>query len=414
MNFILGAIKIIFVLGFLIFIHDGGHFLVAIWCKVKVKEFAIGFGPQIFSKNIKDTKFSLRLIPFGGFVDMLGESERVQKEGSFSSTNVWKRILIVAAGAIVNITFALILYFSLIFITSNNVSTTIDSIMPEYSENLTGLKANDKIVSIDGNKIHLKTDINLILNELKKDEVIVTVERNNKKIDVKVKPTKLPQNKIGIYFENNTDNKIDYIEPNMPAYNSQILQGDEIISINDIEILNTEQIINQISESKNVKLKINRNNEILEFNLDTIEQNYYYLGVINKVAENNFGNNVYYAYWETVKFVSDIFNNLKDLFIGNISVKQLSGPIGISEYIVKTDTVYNFVYMISLISLSLGITNLLPIPALDGGRIFLLIIEAIRRKPLEEELEMKIQTVGFLLIIGLSIYVSLNDILRIF
>lgn len=414
MNFILGAIKIIFVLGFLIFIHEGGHFLVAIWCKVKVKEFAIGFGPQIFSKNIKDTKFSLRLIPFGGFVDMLGESERVQKEGSFSSTNVWKRILIVAAGAIVNITFALILYFSLIFITSNNVSTTIDSIMPEYSENLTGLKANDKIVSIDGNKIHLKTDINLILNELKKDEVIVTVERNNKKIDVKVKPTKLPQNKIGIYFENNTDNKIDYIEPNMPAYNSQILQGDEIISINDIEILNTEQIINQISESKNVKLKINRNNEILEFNLDTIEQNYYYLGVINKVAENNFGNNVYYAYWETVKFVSDIFNNLKDLFIGNISVKQLSGPIGISEYIVKTDTVYNFVYMISLISLSLGITNLLPIPALDGGRIFLLIIEAIRRKPLEEELEMKIQTVGFLLIIGLSIYVSLNDILRIF
>ena len=154
MNFILGAIKIIFVLGFLIFIHEGGHFLVAIWCKVKVKEFAIGFGPQIFSKNIKDTKFSLRLIPFGGFVDMLGESERVQKEGSFSSTNVWKRILIVAAGAIVNITFALILYFSLIFITSNNVSTTIDSIMPEYSENLTGLKANDKIVSIDGNKIH--------------------------------------------------------------------------------------------------------------------------------------------------------------------------------------------------------------------------------------------------------------------
>lgn len=102
------------------------------------------------------------------------------------------------------------------------------------------------------------------------------------------------------------------------------------------------------------------------------------------------------------------------MFIGNISVKQLSGPIGISEYIVKTDTVYNFVYMISLISLSLGITNLLPIPALDGGRIFLLIIEAIRRKPLEEELEMKIQTVGFLLIIGLSIYVSLNDILRIF
>ena len=200
----------------------------------------------------------------------------------------------------------------------------------------------------------------------------------------------------------------------MPAYNSQILQGDEIISINDIEILNTEQIINQISESKNVKLKINRNNEILEFNLDTIEQNYYYLGVINKVAENKFVNNVYYAYLETVKFVSDIFNNLKDLFIGNISVKQLSGPIGISEYIVKTDTVYNFVYMISLISLSLGITNLLPIPALDGGRIFLLIIEAIRRKPLEEELEMKIQTVGFLLIIGLSIYVSLNDILRIF
>ena len=243
MGFILGTIKIIFVLGFLVFIHEGGHFLVARACEVKVKEFAIGFGPIIFSRKGEFTKYSVRLIPFGGFVDMVGENERKDEEGSFSNALVWKRILIVAAGAIVNIVFALIVFFLLILITKNNFS----------------------------------------------------------------------------------------------------------------EALN-----------------------------------------------------------QTGRFFISVIESLIELFKGNVSLNEMAGPIGISEIIVKTDTVYNFIYLISLISISLGVTNLLPIPALDGGRIFLLIIEAIRKKPLKEDFENKIQMIGFLLIITLAIIISFNDIIRIF
>lgn len=413
MSFIIGAIKIIFVLGFLIFIHEGGHFLAAIYSGVKVKEFSIGFGPKIFSKDTKYAKFSLRLIPFGGFVDMLGENERKDEKGSFSNAKIWKRILIVAAGAIVNIVFAIILYFTLIGITGNNVSNEISEILPEYSQNLQGLQSGDRIVSIDNNKVHLKSDINLVLNKLCKDEVTITVIRDNNKTDIKVKTSKEIQNFIGIAFETD-DNIIGYIEPKSPADRIGLKVGDEILEINSLETKDASSIIEIISKNKNIKLKIKRDNNIIQKETKTEESIYYYLGIKNKLAEENLQNNIYYAYWETIRFVLSVFENLKNLFTGNIYIEQMSGPIGISEYIAKTDNVYNFIYLMSLISLSLGITNLLPIPALDGGRLVLLIIEWIRKKPIKQELEIKIQTFGFLILMTLAIYISFNDIVKLF
>ena len=118
--FLINAIKIIFLLGFLIFIHEGGHFLVAKICKVKVNEFAIGFGPTIWKKEGKETKYALRLIPLGGFVSMEGEDEESENERSFSKASIPKRIAIVVAGAIVNILFGLIAYFILILVIYKN------------------------------------------------------------------------------------------------------------------------------------------------------------------------------------------------------------------------------------------------------------------------------------------------------
>lgn len=117
---------------------------------------------------------------------------------------------------------------------------------------------------------------------------------------------------------------------------------------------------------------------------------------------------------ETKEFLSSIIENLKMLFTGNVGVDQMMGPVGISEVVAQTRGIRDFMYMLALISLSLGVTNLLPIPALDGGKILILLIEAIRRKPLKEELEIKIQLLGFSILIALSIFVAYNDILRIF
>ena len=247
--FIISAIKIIFLLGFLIFIHESGHFIVAKLCKVKVNEFAIGFGPTIWKKQGKETKYALRLIPLGGFVNMEGEEKKSEEEGSFSKASIPKRISIVLAGASVNIIFAIIVYFILV-VTSGQ------------------------------------------------------------------------------------------------------FQG------------------------------------------------------IGEGLKN--------AFLMTKDFIGSVIESLKLLFSGRVGVDQMMGPVGISEIISKTNGIKEFVYMLSAISMSLGVTNLLPIPALDGGKIVLLIIEAIRKKPLDDKTEINIQLIGFSLLIALSIYVTFNDITRIF
>ena len=132
------------------------------------------------------------------------------------------------------------------------------------------------------------------------------------------------------------------------------------------------------------------------------------------MAENNFVNNIYYGFWDTVDFSLSIIDNLKMMFTGKVSVNQLMGPIGISGVVAQTSNLAEFVYILALISMSLGVTNLLPFPPLDGGKVVIYIIEAIRRKPIKENVEAGIQMAGFIILIGLSIYVTYNDILRIF
>ena len=140
----------------------------------------------------------------------------------------------------------------------------------------------------------------------------------------------------------------------------------------------------------------------------------YYLGVNLKQAEDNFINRVINGGIETQNFLISIVDNIKQLFTGNVGVDQMMGPVGISEVVAKTDGLREFFEMMALISLSLGVTNLLPIPALDGGKILILLIEAIRRKPMKQQTEVNIQLMGFSILIALALYVTYNDVLRIF
>ena len=175
---LLTILKIVFILGFLIFIHEGGHFIVAKLCKIKVNEFAIGFGPVILKKQGKETLFQLRLIPLGGFCNMEGEEERSENEGSFSKASIPKRIAVVAAGGLVNIIFALIVYFILMSCVGNNVSNVIDTVMPNYSAQIAGLQENDKIIEIDGKKIKNKADLDEALEKSNGNELSILIERN--------------------------------------------------------------------------------------------------------------------------------------------------------------------------------------------------------------------------------------------
>lgn len=420
-GFLISAVKIIFLLGFLILIHESGHFLIAKLFKVKVEEFAIGFGPKIFTKQGKETKYELRLIPLGGFVRMEGEEQRSDSERSFNNASIPKRMGIVAAGAIVNIVFGILVYFIIVAVVGNNVSNIVDTTNEGYIASEVGIISGDKIEEINNKKIRLKSDIDEILQNCNGEELTLLIERNNEEKEIKLKPTEKYTKSTGIYVSQaQTDDKatqIIQIEKGSNAEKDGLQVNDVIKTINGVDVTgDVQKLVNEIQNttSDKAKIEVERNNEIvkLELTIDSIPT--YYLGINFKMAENNFTNNMYYAFYRTGDFLGSIAENIKMLFTGNVGLDQMTGPIGISNMVSQTTGLADFMYLLALVSISLGITNLLPIPALDGGKLLILLIEAIRRKPMKEELEIGIQLVGFFILISLSIIISYKDILRIF
>ena len=333
MGIIITIIKVIFLLGFLILIHEGGHFLVAKLCKIKVNEFAIGFGPTIWKKQGKETKYALRLVPLGGFVSMEGEDAPSSEKGSFSEADIWKRIAIVCAGGLVNIVFGLLVYFIIIVTNGVFYNNVVDYTIENYGAESAGIIAGDEILEINGQRIETKGDITNILNSL---------------------------------------------------------------------------------ESDTVNIKINRLGEILELQVKLTEENSkYYLGVVFQKIEPSLSQKIYYGALSTKDFIIALGENIKMLFTGKIGVDQMVGPVGISNEVAKTDSFIEFFYLLAIISLSLGVTNLLPLPPLDGGKIVLIAIEGITRKKISEKIQINIQLFGMALLLALSIFVTFNDITRL-
>ena len=412
---LISAIKIIILLGFLILIHELGHFTVAKLCNIKVNEFAIGFGPTIWKKQGKETKYALRLVPLGGFVSMEGEEERSEDTRSFSEASIPKRIAIVAAGAIVNILFAIIVYFIIMSISGTYISNEVNEVLQGYAAVEAGIQSNDKIVEINDSKINSKYDLNKVLEKSNGEELNVKIERNGEILEYNIKPTEVRTKITGIYLDDKC--KIVQIDKESVAEEQGLQANDKIIKINNEPINEDREKALEIIKGKGnntILLTVERDKQEINIELTPKYMSTYYLGVNLKPAPDNFINRFINGGMQTKQFLLSIGNNLKQLFTGNVGVDQMMGPVGISEVVAKTNGVKEFIEMMALISLSLGITNLLPIPALDGGKILILIIEAIRRKPLNQQTEINIQLLGFSILIALSLYVTYNDVLRIF
>lgn len=327
---------------------------------------------------------------------MEGEEERSENAGSFSQASIPKRIAIVVAGATVNIIFGLLVYFILMSTSNTYVTNNVNSVIDGYIAQEIGLQENDIIVELDGKKIKNKYDLNKVMTKATGEEIKLKVKRNSEILEYNIKPTEVKTKNTGIYLDENC--KVLTVEKNSSAEKYGIQTNDKIIKINGEEINGDSRKIIELIQEKGTNtmlITVERKGEEITVELTPDYISSYYLGVNLKQAENTFINHIIYGGIETKQFAVSILDNIKMIFTGGVSVDQMMGPVGISEVVAKTNGFKEFIYMLALISLSLGVTNLLPIPALDGGKILILIIEAIRRKPLKEKTEINIQLIGF-------------------
>ena len=349
MNTFFTVILAVLVFGFLIFIHEFGHFITARIFKVTVDEFSIGMGPRIFSKKSKKTgiRYSVAALPIGGFVAMAGEDGRdglpTDDPNSFDKKPAWQRFIITAAGAFVNIVFgfiAMMILTAFIPIGNTTVAEFVDTEETGYeisSEN-SGLRAGDEIIAIDGKRVRIYDQLSYQIMRRGYEPVDITVKRDGETVVI----------------------------PNVVF--PTVTEQEQTFGAQDFKVYRIEK---------------------------------------------TFGKTLRYSWYKSWLIVRMVWESLIDLITGRYSFAAVSGPVGISAAIgeAANEDFISLMYLVTVISINLGVMNLLPIPALDGGRLITVGFEMISKKRVPPRIEGWINAVGLALLLLLSFVILIKDII---
>ena len=427
-DFIWNLASFVVALGILVTVHEYGHFWVARKNNVKVIRFSIGFGPALWSRKDKlGTEYVVALIPLGGYVRMLDERvddiEEQDKAYTFNIKSVYQRIAIIAAGPFANFGFAIIAFYLMFLIGVPSLKPVIGSIEPNSIASDVQLPSNAEIVEVAGIKTSTWQDVNLALVGAIGDESIEfkTITSDSQYItstqlntqNWRFSPEKMsPLTSLGIMpYRPHALSELMHVEPNSPADIAGFKIGDKLLAINNEQINESWMFFSD-------KIKLFPNSEVTvtierKGNIETLlvtpkgvrinEQLIGYLGVSPKFESWPPAHQIELAYGpvdainESVKrtwnLVTLSFNMIGKLITGEISTKNLSGPIAIAQG-AGNSAGYGFVYFLgflALISINLGIINLLPLPVLDGGHLLYYFIELVTGRPVPD----KVQEVGF-------------------
>jgi regulator of sigma E protease len=442
---IIGILAFIFILGAAVTLHEFGHFIVAKLLKIRVETFSFGFGPRLFGWKKGHTDYRISLVPLGGYVKLGGDESNAPIEGEgapdipanerFDLRPRYQRIMVALAGPIMNILTALAIPFAgaLIYGVQATPPPVVRQVIQGGAADVAGLKPGDRIVSFDGNENpKWKTIADDAL--LSPGQALpLEVDRNGQRISMTIKPTPHTEEGETVGFLDflpdygNVPIVVRAVEANTPASEAGLQPGDRIVSVNGEQVKSAEQVTQLIREHKGqpITLGVQRNGaavnitatarrlsdgrERLGFQPDE-EVPFQRVGLIGATRE------AFEINWEYIRVTGKA---LGQLFAGKRSVRNtLSGPIGIyrvaSTSAVKLGWAGVFATL-GFLSLNLGIFNLLPIPVLDGGAIFLLLIEgalAIGGLTISMKIRERIQQVGFVVVILLMVFVITNDILK--
>ncbi|MBE6530305.1 MAG: RIP metalloprotease RseP [Ruminococcaceae bacterium] len=485
----LSILLALLIFGVLIFIHELGHFLVARAFGVQILEFAIGMGPKLFSFVSKKsgTRYSLRLIPIGGFVSMLGENGMEAVQGAqkvnpgsnqgesiflndvkdenhventaksedgenatqknemidpelakhaYCNKSVWVRMLISLAGPLMNLLLGFLLMMVLVISAGPNEAATTQvagfHITYNAEESYAGLQKGDYLYMLkDGPEDTNEQDDVRILStdQLKKavaesatGEITFSVLRLNADRTDTISPN--PVITIAL-----TDDLLrDKFATSLSAANGEnagLMIGDIILKVNNTSVHTYDQLSYEIMNQgyQPIDFTVERNGEKILLSNITVprfDSNGVTFGevdfLIYREANFHFGTILKHTFFRSVSTVKMVFDSIKGLFIHRYGFEALSGPIGITKTIsdvAQSGQTLNLLYLVIVISINLGVMNLLPFPALDGGHLLLYIVEAVRRKPIRREVEGIINFVGLILILLLAVIIAVKDIISL-
>jgi len=331
---LLTFISTILIFGLLIFFHEFGHFIVAKISGVKVEEFSIGMGPAVYSFNGSETKYSVRILPLGGYVKLFGEDEKINDIRAFNSKPVFIRSGVIIAGPLMNFVLAFLVLVIIGLVIGTPVPI-IKSFVPGLPAEKSGLAIGDKIIKIDDNYINNWYELEKIISSSNGKELRFTISRNSQTMEVKI----IPQ------YDRNANRMM--------------------------------------------------------------------IGIIPEYRKNLF-DSLLFGFDQTIKMTKVIVYFFGQLFRGGASINDLTGPVGIIHIVgtVAKTGIINLLYLTAIISINLAIFNLLPFPALDGGRMVFLVYEGITRKPIDKEKEGFVHFIGFVILIIITIIITYKDLIR--
>ncbi len=338
---ILYILLMLLVFGVMIFIHEFGHFITARICGVSVKEFAIGMGPTLFSWRSKkyETKYGLRLLPIGGFVSMVGEDEESDDTNAFCNKKIPQRMLIVVAGAVMNLLLGFILMAIIVF-SQDALPSNVIAAFDENAISQQQLQLGDEVIKVGNARVH--TGEELVYEVMNKgyEPIDLTVIRNEEKLVLK-----------GVQFGTFSESGATF-----GSYDFKV-----------------------------------------------------------KAENKNFGTLVKHTFFRSVSTVKMVYDSLFGLISGRFGIEAVSGPVGVVEVVGDAAKMGfgNLIYIVAVLTINLGVFNMLPFPALDGGRFLFLIIEAIRRKPINKNVESYINFAGIVILFAFMIFITCKDILKL-
>ncbi|MEE9258549.1 MAG: RIP metalloprotease RseP [Nitrospinaceae bacterium] len=426
----------------LIFVHELGHFLVARKTGVVVEKFSLGFGPKIFSMKPGDTEYIISAIPLGGYVKMKGEDmeeSSLHEPGSFAAAAVHHRLAIAFAGPLFNILFAVVIYIVVYLVGVETLAPVVGSVKENSPAQAAGLQTGDKIIEVDGERILLWEELQQVVHTSPGQVLKFKIEKQSGKImDFPITPISEEisdlfgdKKQAGLIGISPLVRNITYIKKGSAADRAGLQVNDLLVSVDDAPILGWPDLRTAAIEKPGQELafRIERDGTEIIVRLtpepktvtdpdgEKVEIGVLGVGMSGEMVLEQYGlfGAIQRSLKETTRLTYLIAVAVKKMIFGSIPADTIGGPILIFQiYGEQAEQGFKeLIRLTALLSINLGLINLLPIPILDGGHIFFFLIELIKGKPVSERNRERAQQVGLFMLISLMVFAFYNDIMRI-